>query len=99
MVDAPREQEQQIKERKRLLYEADEAPAASSSVARKPFSTYLRETPAAPLPGGVKAALWGAAVVVALLLVGALLKSMQGKAPAKKRAEARPAAISSPRFV
>ena len=98
-ADPPREQEQQIKERKRLLYDADDTPAFGSAD-RKPFSVYLRETPAAPLSGGVKAALWGTAILVALLLAGALMKSMQGKAPksTKKRAEVRPASISAPRL-
>jgi hypothetical protein len=72
----PREQEQSIKARKKLLFDDDEdAPAAAPRelVVRKPFREYLQTTPAAPLSGGVKAALWAAGVVVLLLLIAALL--------------------------
>ena len=89
-ADPPREQEQSIKDRKRLLYDDDDAPVSALAVERKPFSVYLRETPARPLSGGVKAALWAAAIIAALLLAGAVMKSTQGKPPSKKRAELMP---------
>jgi hypothetical protein len=107
-ANPPREQEQSIKDRKRLLYDDDDLPA--SSVERKPFALYLRETPATPLSGPVKAALWAAAVVVGLLLAAAAMKSIQGKPPepakpkvkarakAKARAEVIPIRVSNPRF-
>lgn len=71
----PREQEHSIKERKRLLFEEDEPLVeAESAETRKPFVEYLQTTPAAPLSMGAKAMLWGAGVIVALLLVAALLQ-------------------------
>ncbi|MDB5352664.1 MAG: hypothetical protein JWN86_3911 [Planctomycetota bacterium] len=93
----PREQEQSIKDRKRLLYDDDEPPV-SASADSKPFAVYLRETPARPLSAPVKAALWAAAIAVGLLLAGALMKSTQGKPPTKKRAEVSPPRVTSPLF-
>jgi hypothetical protein len=82
-----------IKARKQLLFEPEELPALESGPG-KPFAQYLRETPAAPMPLWVKAALGAAGLVVAALLVAALLKLGQ---PRKPRADAtsrldRPAA-------
>jgi hypothetical protein len=72
------EQEQAIKARKQLLFEVEEQPGA---VTRKPFAEYLRETPAAPLSGGMKAALWAAGAVALLMLVLALVKGGREKRP------------------
>ena len=86
-MDMGREQDQSIKDRKRLLYE-DDAPLASSVKPQsKPFALYLRETPAAPLALWVRAALWAAGLVVAMLLVGAVMKSMRAKETPKRKAE------------
>lgn len=65
-------QDQSIKARKRQLFEEDEAVAVGSG---RPFREFLRTTPAAPLSGLTRSALWAAAVVVALVLVAALYKT------------------------
>ena len=69
-------QEQSIKDRKKQLYDSDAAPVSQGSA--RPFKEFLRETPAAPLSGGVKAALWAVGVVVAILLAAALMKGSGG---------------------
>jgi hypothetical protein len=90
---AEREQEQSIKDRKRLLYDADDPIASSAPTGdRKPFALHLRETPAARLPTPIKAALWGAGVLVTLLLAAAVYKATQHKAPPSKAAPATPRA-------
>jgi hypothetical protein len=65
-------QEQSIKARKHQLFEADESAAVGSG---RPFKDFLRTTPAAPLSGLTKAALWAAAVVVVLVLIATLFKT------------------------
>jgi hypothetical protein len=93
----PREQEQSIKDRKKLIYDDDPTPMSGS--VGKPFVLYLRETPPQPLSLGLKAALWAAGIVVLLLLAGALYKSSQPKpkpAPAQKTGAA-PAPVVSAR--
>jgi hypothetical protein len=40
----------------------------------KPFPFYLRETPASPMSGAVKATLWFAAIIVGLLFLAAVWK-------------------------
>lgn len=97
--DVPREQDQSIKDRKRLLYEDDDLPVSSApTVASKPFSVYLNETPAAPLSGGIKAALWAVGIVVGLLLAGAAWKSQRPKEK-PKRADITPGAVAMRRIV
>lgn len=66
---APREQEQSIKARKREIFEEEE----SSFGPRKPFAEYLAKTEATPLSTAQKATLWGVGALVVLLLLGALL--------------------------
>lgn len=92
-MDTGREQDQSIKDRKRLLYEDDAPPPAAAGAPRKPFVQHLRETPAAPLPIWVQAALWGAGVIVALLMLGAVMKAPKPKHTPRARVEAaqRPA--------
>jgi hypothetical protein len=68
-IDGP-EQEQSIKERGSELY----AKAKRERPKVKPFEVYLRETPAAPTSGGVKALLWITGIVVALVFAAALWK-------------------------
>jgi len=78
----PREQEQTIRSRKQLLFDADE-PVVGDDGALKPrksFAEYVRETPAAPLTGMAKAALWGIGAIVLLLLVVTILKTSGGGA-------------------
>ncbi len=78
-------QEQSIKDRKKQLYDTDAPPEV---VPGKPFVDFLRDTPSAPLSGGMKTALWAVGVVVALLLAAALMKGIGGpKHPAKPAAK------------
>ncbi len=74
-----REQEISIKQREGELFrsQGDDLQAGST----KPFSEYLRETPADPLPSWVKAALWAVGVVVALLFAAALWRLQSKPAP------------------
>jgi hypothetical protein len=90
---APREQEQIIKAKKQQLFEADEPVAGPL----KPFAQYVRETPAAPLSVGVKALLWGAGVVVVLILLYALIRGPRPRARPAPRADR--AAIPSARVL
>lgn len=100
-MSAPREQEQSIKERKRLLFDDDPQIDTRSEGDRKPFALYLREVPAAPLSPLIKAALWGAGLLVALLLGAAAYKMSQPRekaASTKPRADASIGAIASRRL-
>lgn len=81
----PREQEQSIRARKEQLYEEDEAPISTEGKATKPFETYLREVPAAPLSAATKAILWAVGAVVVLLLIVTLLRATGGQTPATKK--------------
>lgn len=72
----PREQEQSIRARKKLLFDEEEgAPGQGRRGATKPFSEYLRTTPPAPLSTATKAMLWGIGVVVVVLLIATLMKA------------------------
>jgi hypothetical protein len=79
----PREQEQTIRSRKQLLFDADEPVVTDDgpSKPRKSFAEYVRETPASPLTGMAKAGLWGAGAIVLLLLVITIMKTSGGSAP------------------
>lgn len=80
-----------LKARKDLFF--DDTPAVSDSdVSRKPFRDYLHETPPAPLPPLIKAGLWAAAAVVALLLVAAMYRVSRPRKP-------KPAATQSARVI
>lgn len=57
----------------------------------RPFSEFLRETPAAPIPAGVRAALWAVAVVAALLFAASLWRLINRPTPSAPR-RARPRA-------
>ena len=88
----PREQEQSIKDRKKLIYDDDPRPASTGPVIeRKPFKIHLRETPPQPLSGTLKAGLWAAGIAVALLLAGAIWKSSQLKTKPSPKTGAAPA--------
>lgn len=79
------EQELSIKEREEQLFvEAQEAP--SEKPPTKPFSVYLRETPAAPLRLGAKAVLWVVAIVVVVLFAAALLRIQRSSIPPRNGA-------------
>ena len=76
----PREQEQTIRTRKQFLFDAEEVPVVDGdpSRPRKSFAEYLRETPATPLNGLTKAAVWGAGALVVLLLILTVMKTSGG---------------------
>ena len=84
MADNPHAitEEQKIKARKALLYDAE--PVAAPTGPSKPFAVYLRETPAEPLAGPVKAGLWALGAVVLLLLVASVVKFSNRPAKVKK---------------
>ena len=76
---APRENLPSVVARKAQLFERD-APVGPVIV-RKPFADYLREIPAAPLPLGLKAALWATGILVGLILAFALVRGPKPKKP------------------
>ena len=69
-----REQQLSIRERKQLLFEADEPVVDPDAAPRRPFAEYLRTTPAAPLSSATKGVLYGVGGLVLLLFLAALLK-------------------------
>ena len=74
------EQELSIKEREEQLFvEGQEATPEKPPI--KPFSVYVRETPAAPLTAWVKAALWVVAIIVVVLFAVALLRMQRRSVP------------------
>ncbi len=80
-------QEQSIKARKHQLFEPD-APAFEVGSGRS-FKDFVRTTPATPMSGLTRAALWAAGVLVAVVLVAALVKTFHrppqvGPRPAQK---------------
>ena len=89
--EAPREQEQSIKARKKELFDRESKVAAGP---RRRFSEYIAATPPAPLSGGLKAALWCVGAVVLLLFLATLLTipGPRDRAHPRPRAEVRPAA-------
>lgn len=92
---APLEGDPSIKARKQQLFESDEPAAPTGS--SKPFAEFLRETPADPIPGWLKAVLWAAGAVVALMLVLALMRVGRPKTPkSSPRAELDPPAAARP---
>lgn len=82
------EQEVSIRRRGHELFVDDDVARAGPS---RPFSDFLRETPAAPLSSGVKAALWAVAIVAALLFAAALWRLINRPTPTAPR-RARPRA-------
>lgn len=76
------QQDQSIKARKHQLFE--EPDRADGAV--KPFKVYLRDTPPAPLSGGVKATLWAVGAVVVLLLLAALFGGGRRSTPRTRSA-------------
>jgi hypothetical protein len=78
------EQEQAIKARKQLLFEAEEPTVSIGD--QTPFAEFLRTTPAAPLPLWIKAALGAAGAVATLLLILALVRGGRDRAPARANA-------------
>ena len=78
----PREQEDSIKDRKKLLFDNDDPPFIATGD-RKPFALYLKETPPQPISGLVKAMLWAVGIAVGVLLMGAMWKASQPKVKTK----------------
>ncbi len=75
-------QDKSIKDRKQQLYERDASPVLVGS--GKSFKEFLRDTPPNPLSAGMKAALFAAGAVVAVLLILALMRVAGGpKKPVK----------------
>jgi hypothetical protein len=93
MADKHQEtQEQSIKARKHQLFDDDTSEFAVKGP-RKPFATFLKETPADPLSGTAKAILWAAGAVVILLLVAALFKGLRGHSKAGPKATGKSAEL------
>jgi hypothetical protein len=80
------EQEHSIKVRSNELY-VDDSPVAPEQVT-KPFPVYLRETPARPLSGGIKAIFWTLGIIVALLFVAALWRVAHHQVPKRPAGKA-----------
>lgn len=85
-----RSKDPSLKARKDLFF--DDTPDADTP--RKPFKEYLRDTPSAPLPPLVKAGLWAAGVVVALLLLAAMYRLSRSRKPTAPPAHAARAVVS-----
>lgn len=76
--------DRELKARQNQLYARD-APATGAAGPRKSFATYMKETPAAPLSNGWKAALIGAAVVVGLVFLASLFRGLSHRTPPPPR--------------
>jgi hypothetical protein len=83
------EQEHSIKSRARELFVKEEP--ASANRPTKPFPVYLRETPALPMSSTVKAMLWFAGIIVALLFLAAVVKLSIRYGPGRRDPGPRPA--------
>jgi hypothetical protein len=94
MAKHPETQEQSIKARKHQLFEPD-APAVEVGSGRS-FKDFVRTTPATPMSGLTRAALWAAGVVLALVVVAALLKTFHGPPQAAPRPARKAAAAYRP---
>jgi hypothetical protein len=84
------EQEISIKARARELFVESEPASAARPV--KPFPVYLRETPAVPISGTIKAVLWMVGIIVALLFIAAVWRLMVRYGHQRPSAAARRAA-------
>ena len=80
-TDLP-EQEHSIKARGKELFVERLKPENSQPT--KPFSVYLRETPAQPISTFTKFVLWIVGIVVALLLFAALWRVSQRHGPGRR---------------
>ncbi len=79
------EQEHSIKARSHELF-VEETPIGPARATR-PFRDYLRETPALPLSGGIKAIFWVVGIIVGVLFLLAIWRAsnrLGGKPPAAK---------------
>lgn len=79
------EQEHSIKARSHELF-VEETPIGPGR-ASKPFKEFLRNTPAQPLSGGIKAIFWAVGIIVGVLFLVALWRASHrqgGGAPAAR---------------
>ncbi|WP_165070733.1 hypothetical protein [Paludisphaera rhizosphaerae] len=72
-------QEISIKRRGHDLFIDETAPSTTGP--SRPFSEFLRDTPAKPLSAGVKAALWAVSIVAAMLFAAALWRLVNRPTP------------------
>lgn len=91
--DPEQSQEMSIQARKNLF----ELPSEVRPVVRKPFSVYLRETPAAPLPRLIQATLWAAGVLVVLLFLVVLIRGILNLGESQPSRPIPPRAALAPR--
>jgi len=87
--------EEQAQAFREHLFEEEVAHVATESARRKPFRAYLRETPAEPIPSGIKVLLWVAAVVVTLLLFASLARGVGARKATSPRAVGAAATTSA----
>jgi hypothetical protein len=89
------EQEISIRRREHELFVQESASVGPV----KSFPEYLRETPAAPLSTGLKAALWAVGLVAAILFAAALwrLVNRPTPRPAPGRGRTRASSPAAPR--
>ena len=88
------EQEISIKRRGHDLFVDESAPSTGPT---RPFAEFLRETPAAPLSAGVKAALWALSIVAALLFAAALWRLVNRPTPKPAAATKKTRSRSAPK--
>jgi hypothetical protein len=84
------EQEISIKARSHELFVESQPVEVAPPV--KPFPVYLRETPAVPISGTIKAVLWMVGIIVVLLFIAAVWRLMIRHGSARPPARARVAA-------
>jgi hypothetical protein len=84
------EQEISIKARSHELFVESQPVEVAPPV--KPFPVYLRETPAVPISGTIKAVLWMVGIIVALLFIAAVWRLMIRHGSARPPARAGVAA-------
>ena len=87
--ESPREQEQSIKARKHELFAQEQEYGP-----QRPFSAYLKETPATPLTG-VQKGILGAVLALVVLVLLAALATMPAPRGRPHHAAPRPAAGSA----
>jgi hypothetical protein len=95
----PGDQDQSIKDRRKLLFDEEELlakPDTNASVVRKPFRTYLAETPAAPTSAGMNWLVWGAVAIVALLFAASIWKSQQPRNERRRSRASESRAYTTP---
>lgn len=88
------EQEISIKRRGHDLFVDETAPSTGPT---RPFAEFLKETPASPLPAGLKAALWALSIVAALLFAAALWRLVNRPTPKPAAATRKTRPKSAPK--